>query len=93
MAALDLLGQRWMLRIIWELRDEAVGFRELKRRTDDISSSALARRLSGLRESGIVETNDDGAYELTTLGLGLGPALGPLWFWADEWSAAMSRRV
>ena len=27
MAALDLLGQRWTLRVIWELRADALGFR------------------------------------------------------------------
>ena len=28
MAALDLFGRRWMLRVMWELRDGPAGFRE-----------------------------------------------------------------
>ncbi len=32
MALLDILGQRWTLRILWELRDGAVGFRDLAAR-------------------------------------------------------------
>jgi hypothetical protein len=32
MAALDLFGRRWTLRVLWELRDGAVGFRLLQQR-------------------------------------------------------------
>ena len=45
MAALDLLGQRWTLRVIWELQLRPAGFRELRRRADAMSSSVLADRL------------------------------------------------
>ncbi|MGI8714856.1 MAG: winged helix-turn-helix transcriptional regulator [Solirubrobacteraceae bacterium] len=54
MAALDLLGRRWTLRVIWELQREPAGFRELRRRCDEMSSSVLSRRLAELREAGIV---------------------------------------
>jgi DNA-binding HxlR family transcriptional regulator len=30
MAALDLLGRRWALRVLWELRDGALPFRALR---------------------------------------------------------------
>ena len=30
MALLDLLGRRWTLRIVWELREEPKRFRELR---------------------------------------------------------------
>jgi len=33
MAALDLLGQRWTLRVIWELQQQPAGFRDTTRRT------------------------------------------------------------
>jgi DNA-binding HxlR family transcriptional regulator len=89
MAALDLLGQRWTLRVIWELQNEPAGFRELRRRCDDMSSSMLAKRLRELEDAGLVTTGDDGAYQLTELGRGLGPALEPLRSWAGDWAAAM----
>jgi DNA-binding HxlR family transcriptional regulator len=91
MAALDLLGQRWTLRVVWELQQQPSGFRELRRRTDDMSSSVLATRLRRLREAGIVATDADGAYHLTDLGRGLGPALDPLRTWAEQWAAATPR--
>ena len=88
MAALDLLGRRWTLRVIWELQAEPAGFRELRRRCDDMSSSMLAKRLRELEEAGLVTSGGDGAYRLTELGRGLGPALEPLRGWASDWAAA-----
>ena len=90
MAALDLLGQRWTLRVIWELQqDQPLGFRELRRRTDEMSSSVLSDRLQRLTEAGIVATDDDGRYQLTDLGNALGPALEPLQTWAGRWAASL----
>src|SRR5579872_4834582 len=34
MAALDLLGRRWTLRVLWELRDGPLGARALRERCD-----------------------------------------------------------
>src|ERR1700728_621810 len=49
MALLDLLGRRWALRVIWELREApSPSFRELQRLCGDISSSVLADRLREL---------------------------------------------
>lgn len=89
MAALDLLGQRWTLRVVWELQqDQPLGFRELRRRTDEMSSSVLADRLQRLTDAGIVTTDAAGRYKLTELGDALGPALEPLRTWATRWAEA-----
>lgn len=87
MAALDLLGQRWTLRVVWELRDGSLGFRELRRRADEMSSSVLAARLNQLVVAGIVEAEANGDYRLTELGQQLPSALGPLRDWALQWAA------
>lgn len=86
MAALDLLGRRWALRIIWELRDGAVGARALRERCDEMSSSVLYERLRELTDAGIVERLDDG-YRLTELGVDLIEAIMPLTRWAADWAA------
>ncbi len=55
MAALDLLGRRWALRILWELRDGNLGARALRARCDEMSSSVLYERLGELRTAGLIE--------------------------------------
>lgn len=91
MAALDLLGRRWALRIIWELRDGSVGARALRERCDEMSSSVLYERLRELAEAGIVERIDDG-YRLTELGTDLITAIVPLTRWAETWSRSIAER-
>ena len=85
MALLDLLGRRWALRVLWELRDGPVPtFRDLQARCGEISSSVLNDRIRELREAGIVEAE---SYGLTNEGGKLIDALGPLDAWARRWGA------
>jgi DNA-binding HxlR family transcriptional regulator len=86
MVALDVLGRRWTLRILWELRDGPLGFRDLQARCDGMSSSVLRTRLVELVEEGLVEQDD--AYALTRIGAELGDAIDPLSKWASRWQRA-----
>ena len=86
MTALDLLGRRWTLRVLWELRDEALTFRALRARCDAMSPSVLNQRLAELRESGLVESDPDGGYRLAVSGRDLLRALAPLQAWATRWA-------
>ena len=86
MAALDLLGRRWALRVLWELRDGPVGARALLARCDGMSSSVLYERLRELGDAGLIAKTDQGAYALTRVGANLGDALGPLDAWSKRWS-------
>ncbi len=90
MAALDLLGRRWALRVMWELRHGPLGARALLARCEGMSSSVLYERLRELTEAALVAQDDSGAYELTTLGRSLGDALHPLDAWAHRWSRTIS---
>jgi DNA-binding HxlR family transcriptional regulator len=86
MAALDLLGRRWALRVLWELRDgRPAPFRELRARCDAMSTSVLNQRLQELREAGLVEAGE-GGYRLTPTGSRLHAALAPLDAWAKHWA-------
>jgi DNA-binding HxlR family transcriptional regulator len=84
MALLDLLGRRWALRVIWELREGPLQFRVLQERCAGMSSSVLNQRLHELRTAGIVELGD-GGYQLTGEGRRLRDAFGPLDAWARRW--------
>jgi DNA-binding HxlR family transcriptional regulator len=89
MAALDLLGRRWALRVLWELRDGPLGFRVLQQRCDGMSSSVLRDRLAELVAAGLVGADDSGRYLLTARGRSLGRALAPLDEWAAAWAAEL----
>jgi DNA-binding HxlR family transcriptional regulator len=85
MALFDLLGRRWSMRVVWELRDGALTFRELQARCEGMSSSVLNQRLRELREAGVVAGEDGGGYALSEEGLALLDALMPLHAWAERW--------
>ena len=85
MALLDLLGRRWALRVIWELRDGPLSFRETQARCDAVSSSVLNDRLTELRAAGIVQAGEHG-YELTEEGRELLAIYPPVQAWADRWA-------
>lgn len=91
MALLDLLGRRWALRIIWELRDEQLSFRELQKRCGAISSSVLNDRLAELRAAGVVGSDKSG-YRLTREGRKLLELYPPLQAWAERWARRERRR-
>ncbi|MEU0265505.1 helix-turn-helix domain-containing protein [Nocardioides sp. NPDC006303] len=85
MALLDLLGRRWAMRVLWELRDDSSPtFRELQQRCDGVSSSVLADRLRELGQAGLVENTGDG-YVLTEQGMTLRESLVQLDDWASRW--------
>jgi DNA-binding HxlR family transcriptional regulator len=89
MAAMDLLGRRWALRILWELRDGPTGARALRAKCGGMSSSVLYDRLRDLGVSGLVVRTNEDKYVLSELGAALGTALKPLDTWADSWAASL----
>jgi DNA-binding HxlR family transcriptional regulator len=92
MALLDLLGRRWALRILWELRHEPATFRGLRERCDAVSPSVLNLRLAELRAAGIVRLDPASGYELTEEGKNLIDALAPLSNWARRWERRATRK-
>ena len=86
MALLDLLGRRWTLRIVWELRGEPLTSRALRAACDEASPTVLQARLSDLRDAGLVELGEAGGYSLTPLGRELFDTFLPLHRFAERWS-------
>jgi len=84
MRLLDLLGRRWSLRVLWELRGDPLTFRALRAACGGVSPSVLNARLAELRDAAIVEPTDDG-YALSEQGRALGELLLPLDAWARRW--------
>ncbi|CAL79885.1 putative transcriptional regulatory protein, related to MarR family [Bradyrhizobium sp. ORS 278] len=88
MALLDLLGRRWSLRILWELRETELTSRALRAACDDASPTVLQSRLDELRKAGFLQLGEDG-YGLTPLGRELLENFLPLNRFADRWRKQM----
>ena len=86
MAALDLLGRRWALRVLWELRDgERCRSATCASAATRCRRASLNQRLHELRDAELVEAGE-GGYRLTRRGEQLHEALEPLDGWAKRWA-------
>ena len=90
MALLDLLGRRWTLRIVWELRGASLTSRALRTACDDASPTVMQARLTELRQAGLVELLPGDGYRLTPLGRELMESFQPLHRFAERWSRRVS---
>jgi len=86
LALFDLLGRRWALRILWELRVEPASFQELHRRCDLMSTSVLSQRLAELRDAQLIEKDPAGSYALTEAASVLLGRLDGIDEWTQEWA-------
>src|SRR4051812_18176654 len=84
MVALDALGRRGALRVLWELRGDPLTFRTLQAAAQ-MNPGSLNTRLKELRALQLVD-HADGGYHLTGHGRSLMAALKPLQAWADDWA-------
>jgi DNA-binding HxlR family transcriptional regulator len=78
----DVLGRRWTLRLVWEMGDATLTYRELASRLPDMSTSVLTDRLRELRASRLVEHAN--GYRLTPAGQELRIQLGSMRDWAER---------
>lgn len=92
MVVLDLLGRRWALRILWELRNgERHSFRSLQVRCQISSPNVLNTRLKELRHARVVSLEEGAGFGLTESGRNLLRAMHPLSLWAEGWAINVGR--
>lgn len=88
--AVELVGSKWTLIILNDLRDGEKRFNEIKRSTG-ASSYTLSRVLDTLEEEGFVDNRMEldapvaSYYRLTEKGEALCPVFDALDKWADDW--------
>ena len=89
--ALNIVGQKWKLPIMWYLfKNETTRYNELKRRVKGITNMMLTKSLKELEEHKlIVRTQYDTIppkveYFLTQRGKSLLPSLNELYKWGEE---------
>ncbi|KAB8197425.1 transcriptional regulator [Nonomuraea phyllanthi] len=89
-AAMDLIGGKWKVLVLWALNERTCRFGELRRGLPGVSEKVLASHLRELEADGIVhrELYDESPprveYSLTPLGVSLNQALAPLGAWGRE---------
>jgi len=92
MALLDLLGRRWALRVVWELRGEPRTSRALRAACGGVSPTVLSDRTKELRQAGLVALEPATGYVLTPLGRELLARFLPLIAWSERWARATARK-
>jgi DNA-binding HxlR family transcriptional regulator len=90
MVLLDLLGRRWSLRILWELRHQTLSSRALRAACDAASPTVLQARLTDLRQGKLVELIPGEGYRLTPVGRELLETFLPLHHFAERWHKTLS---
>lgn len=89
-AAIDVVGGKWKVLILWALSDGAKRFSELKRCLAGVSEKMLIQHLRELERDEVVHREVHHAvppkveYSLTGLGLSLIEALRPLGAWGCD---------
>ncbi|MFV5994804.1 winged helix-turn-helix transcriptional regulator [Streptomyces sp. NPDC056231] len=89
-AAMDVIGGKWKVLILWALNEQTCRFGELRRLVPGITEKVLTSHLRELEDDGIVhrkvhaEVPPRVEYSLTPLGFALNEALGPLGAWGRE---------
>ncbi|MFD3510675.1 winged helix-turn-helix transcriptional regulator [Nocardia sp. NPDC058666] len=85
--AIDVVGGKWKLHLMWVLGDGPQRFGQIRRLLDGVSEKVLAENLRHLESSGVVhreifpEIPPRVEYSLTPLGETLREALAPLEVW------------
>lgn len=82
---IDLLGTKWVMRILWELRDGSLSFRALQSACGGISPSVLNQRLELLESAGLLLRGQTSGYSLNEHGQSLVELHYPLAAWAQAW--------
>jgi len=89
-AALDVVGGKWKVLILWALRSGPRRFGELRRDIPGISEKMLIQHLKEMESDGIVTRKDYKEvpprveYATTSFGQSLRDALTPLCAWGQE---------
>jgi DNA-binding HxlR family transcriptional regulator len=89
-AALEVIGGKWKVLILWALRAEPRRFGELRRQIPGISEKMLIQHLKEMEADGIVTRKDYKEvpprvdYAMTSFGHSLCDALAPLCSWGSR---------
>lgn len=95
--AMDLVGGKWKMVVLWHLRNGVLRFSELRRLLDGVTQKMLTQQLRELEDAGLISRTVHPVvppkveYKLTDEGQRLVPALDALCRWSTDY--AVSRGI
>ncbi|MBN9523774.1 helix-turn-helix transcriptional regulator [bacterium] len=97
-AALDVIGGKWKVLILWRLHEGPLRFGELRRLVPGVTEKMLVQQLREMEADGLVsrtvypEVPPRVEYALTDIALELNEALPPLCAWGTKHIARIAAR-
>lgn len=82
---IDILGKKWVLRILWELNASSCTFRELQSRCGDLSPTIINTRIKDLYAAQLINKSQESGYSLSQHGYELIELFYPLNDFANRW--------
>jgi DNA-binding HxlR family transcriptional regulator len=90
-ALMDILGKKWVMRILWELHQKPCTFRELQTKCGEISPTVVNARIKDLCAANLVKKMEPSGYGLTKYGEELLDLFEPMKDFALKWMEDMER--
>lgn len=97
--ALEALGGKWKMPILWRLKDRVWRYNELKRSLTRVTHKMLTEQLREMEEAGLVKRTVHPVvpprvdYELTELGRSAVPVIDSLRGWGEMYRKRRTERV
>ena len=88
---IDLLGKKWVLRILWELNENPCSFRGLQSRCGDLSPTIINTRIKDLCAAQLISKSPGVGYMLTQQGDELVKLFYPINDFANRWSESIDQ--
>ena len=95
--AINAIGGKWKVAILWKLSPDALRFGELKRAVPGVTEKMLTQQLRELERDGLItrtvfhEVPPRVEYALTAWGISLNVALAPIADWGEAYARATGR--
>lgn len=95
--AIDAIGGKWKVAILWKLSSAALRFGELKRAVPGVTEKMLTQQLRELERDGLItrtafhEVPPRVEYALTAWGISLNVALAPIADWGEAYARTTGR--
>jgi DNA-binding HxlR family transcriptional regulator len=97
--ALDLIGGKWKMPILWRIKDKPQRYSQLKKTLPQTSHKMLAQQLRELENDGFIKRKvyatvpPSVEYSITLKGKGVIPVIETIRNWGNEMKGASTKKI